>query len=340
MVRSESLSLIYDVAVKRTENDSVEVCWKTECNDLKVSVYLGDSPNNIDEKTLAASVKGKHHVTISGLAPYVLTYFKLVPDNGRSVITGERRVPFEGTMNFRDLGGYMTREGRQVKWGRIYRSDNLNRLTDKGLNLLRQMGIMLVCDFRTPMEVEKYPDRLPGDGSIEYLHLPVMHGEFDAAVAMDLIKKGDVSWITDEFMINRYIRNIDGFADTWGTVISRISEPENLPLVFHCSAGKDRAGVCAALILLFLDVPEETIIYDHTLSNLFLADWLKMAYAHIESFGIEAKKVEPYFTAPRNAMVSLLKHIQETYGSAENYLKVKAGISNRTIAQLKHELLE
>jgi len=340
MTRSESLSLISDVSVERIDNDSVEVRWKTECNDLEVLIYLGDSPNNIDEKTPAASVKGKHHVTVSGLAPKALTYFKLVPGDGRSVIAGERRVPFEGTMNFRDLGGYMPRKGRQVRWGRIYRSDNLNRLSDKDLNLLQQMGVMLACDFRTPKEVEKYPDRLPGDGSIEYLHLPIEHGEFDAAVAMDLIKKGDISWLTDEFMINRYVKNIDEFADIWGTVISRISESENLPLVFHCSAGKDRAGACAALILLCLDVPDETIIYDHCLSNLFLTDWLEMAYAHIESFGIEAKKVESYFTAPRDAMVFLLKYIRETYDSAENYLKVKAGISNRTIAQLKQELLE
>ena len=75
--------------------------------------------------------------------------------------------------------------------------------------------------------------------------------------AVERIKKGDDSWLTEDFMLSGYIHNLDEFAHIWGEVIRRLIEPENRPLLFHCTGGKDRAGTCAALILLALGVPEK-----------------------------------------------------------------------------------
>lgn len=339
MINRKDLSPIYNIRVERRGKDSVNIQWDTERPDLKVAVYLSDAPDIFGQEQPAAKAEGESIVTISGLNPDVRYYFNIVPKDSPGIVTGERRVPLDGAMNFRDLGGYRAFDGRSVKWGKVFRSDNLSGLTDRDLKHLKQMNIGQVYDFRSSTEIGNYPDRLPEDGSIEYVHLPVELGEFNVDSAMDLMKKGDVSWMTDHFMSDRYLRNVDGFADTWAAVIDRLTQPEGPALVFHCSAGKDRAGVCAALVLLCLGVPDETIFYDHSLTNTFLADWINSMRDDIQSFGVDTEKIEPYLTAPRQGIESLLDHIRETYRTVSNYFKVKAGMGDESMALLKQALL-
>ena len=83
---------------------------------------------------------------------------KIVPETGSNIITEGRLVPLDGTFNFRDLGGYISSDGRRVKWERVYRSDSLAKLTDKDQSILKRMGIKLVYDFRSRTEVKYSPD--------------------------------------------------------------------------------------------------------------------------------------------------------------------------------------
>jgi protein-tyrosine phosphatase len=254
-----------------------------------------------------------------------------------SHVTVER---IDGVVNFRDLGGYETADGRRLKWGQVFRSGHLARLTEKGRNQIKHLGLKLICDFRTPGEVEAQPDWLPADGSIAYLQLPIVHGEFDPLAVMERMQKGDFSWLTEDFMVQRYLKKIDDFPDVWGAFFSRLSDFQSRPLVFHCTAGKDRAGAAAALLLLALGVPEETVVYDHGLSNIYIADALKMIYARIKEMGIDPEKAAPYFTAPREAIIALIDHLRTTYGSAADYLETRAGFGRKKLARLKQELLD
>ncbi len=104
-------------------------------------------------------------------------------------MVGERRVALEGTFNFRDLGGYGTVHGRRVKWGEVYRSDNLSRLTDNAVGMIASMGIRLVCDLRSDGEAESRPNRLPENQGIETCHLPVVQGKIDGIAAFEKIKQ-------------------------------------------------------------------------------------------------------------------------------------------------------
>jgi protein-tyrosine phosphatase len=329
-----------DVSLTRTGNDSVKISWKIKNKDAKVSIFIGENPNAIDHRKSAASVTGKPDVSISGLDPDTRHYFEVVPSDGSNTIISERRVQLEGGVNFRDLGGYLAVDGQRVKWGQVFRSDNLGRLTDRDVVYLQKMGIQLVCDFRTPAEIEKLPDRYPQGGLGKTLRLPIRHGESDPANTFDRIKKGDIDWMTEEFMIKGYIKNIEEFAPLWASFFHNLAERSNRPLVFHCTGGKDRAGVGAALILLVLGVPEETVIRDHGLSNLYIAAVLESIYDRIRSLGVDPEEISAYFTAPQNAIVSLLKHLYKAYGSAENYLINKAGVDETLLIQLKEDLLE
>ena len=331
---------LIDVSLIRTGDDSVEISWNFNEKSGEFAVFMGKSPDHIDRQIPVSVSPANYSAKISGLDPHSRYYFEVSLNKGPKVIISDRRVPLEGSVNFRDLGGYETSDGRRVKWGQVYRSDNLGRLTDRDVAFVQQMGVRMVCDFRTQAEAQKLPDRYLQSDQNRYLHLPIQHGKFDPADTFERIKNGDIEWMTEEFMIKGYIKNIDHFASVWSTFFNRLADSSNRPLVFHCTGGKDRAGICAALILLSLGVPAETVIYDHGLSNLYIAAVLEKIYDRIRSHGVDPKLVAPYFTAPNNAIVAAVNHIRQTWGSAANYLINKAGVDEKIIEKLKADLLE
>ena len=341
MIQKTRSYTISNVKLDRDDKGVVEISWQTDkdVTNLGLSIYVGDSPDAIGRKHPTVRVKGKTSAKIPILDPYVRHYFELVPEGSPGVIASERRVPLKGAVNFRDLGGYETSDGRRLKWGQVFRSDHLSRLSKTDRNIIRRMGVQLVCDFRTPAEVKVAPDRLQANVSMEYLHLPITNSVLDPVDANERIKQGDLSWLTMEFLVKGYIENLETFAPVWCTVFHRLADPLNRPLVFHCTGGKDRTGVGAALVLLVLGVSEETVIYDHGLSDGFNAERLREIRKRIESYGVEPEKVDPYLKAPRALIVTLLGHIREKYGSAENYLKTKAGVDDATVARLKKDLI-
>jgi protein-tyrosine phosphatase len=341
MDKDKRSSVISDITVERLDNRSVRICWKTECRDLGVSIRYGTSPTGSGAPSgHAVRVVGVNCAEVSGLDPDRRYYFRVVPDGEKGMVIGERQVHLEGAVNFRDLGGYRSSDGRRVRWGQVFRSDSLARLTERDRMRVEHLGLKLVIDFRTPNEVRKSPDRLPQSSTIRYLNLPITHGEFDFVSAMERIKKGDDSWLTEDFMLSGYIHNLDEFAHTWGEVIRRLIKPKNRPLLFHCTGGKDRAGICAALILLALGVHEETVIDDHQLSNILIADLVKDAYKRIASYGVDPRKLSPYFTAPLECIIGLLDHLHKTYGSPVDYLEAADGVNRETLSLLKEALLE
>jgi len=189
-------------------------------------------------------------------------------------------------------------------------------------------------------EIKKLPDQYPQGRVGKTLRLPIRHGESDPANTFDRIKKGDIDWMTEEFMIRGYIKNIEEVSFLWPTFFQSLANRSNRPMVFHCTGGKDRAGVGAALILLVLGVPEETVIRDHGISNLYIAAVLESIYDRIRSLGVDPDEISAYFTAPQTAIVAVLKHLEKTYGSAENYLINKAGVNEKLLNRLKDDLLE
>jgi protein-tyrosine phosphatase len=340
MTPSIKQTRLKNISLIRTGDDCVEISWNFNEKPRKFVVYAGESPDHIDRRNPVAVSRGDAAAKISGLDPDARYYFEVAPDSGATVVISDRRVPLHGSVNFRDLGGYETADGRRVKWGQVFRSDNLGRLTDRDVSFVKRMGIRMVCDFRTPAEAAKLPDRfLPAEPG-GYLHLPIQHGEFDPANTFERIRNGDIQWMTEAFMIEGYLKNIDHFAPVWSQFFKTLAADSKRPLVFHCTGGKDRAGVCAALVLLSLGLPEQTVIDDHGLSNLYIAVVLERIYDQIRSHGVDPNQVAPYFTAPKNAIVAAVGHIRRTYGSAVDYLIRQAGVDEKLIEQLREDLLE
>ncbi len=331
---------IFDGAVSRSGPDTLRVSWKTNHKNLRISIYHGTTPETIQRKIPFKPTKDKTVAIISDLNPNVSHYFKVVAEGGDAIIIGERRLPLQKTVNSRDLGGYETVDGLRVKWGKVFRSDHLARLTDGDIAFLQQMKIESVYDFRTSAEVRNRPDRYPTDGHGTYFHLPVNHLKCDPTLLFEKLKNGDASWLTPAFLIDGYILNVDQFASVWGEVFRRLADPRHLPLMFHCTGGKDRAGTCAALILLALGVPEKTVIYDYRLSNKYIADVVDQIYAQFKVDANYREKISPYFSAPQYCIEAMLSHLHKKYGSPIDYLKSKAGVTEQMLQEIKYQLLE
>jgi len=329
----------HHVEVRRLGPDAVEVTWEAETADFGCSIHVSRNPNHFDRQN-AIRVKGETGARLSGLDPDCRHYFEILSDSGQRVVTALRRVDLERSVNFRDLGGYENSEGRRTKWGQVFRSDSLARLTERDRSCLGRLGLRLVVDFRSRTEVAREPDRLPDHHVPEYVNLPIQTSALNYVAALEQARHGENPEGTADRMIADYIKNIDAFADQWRTFFQYMAQVAKRPMVFHCTGGKDRAGTGAALVLLALDVPEETVIEDHQLSNVYIADLWPKVRQRLENSGIDSGKMKPYFTAPREAMTALLEHLYKAYGSPMNYLRAEVGVSDETLSRLRSELLE
>ena len=215
------------------------------------------------------------------------------------------------------MGGYAV-DGGRVRRGLVFRSDSLARLDQADQDRLAEMGLKTVVDFRSTDETERSPDQLPD--SVTYVPLPIQSGEMNFVAALERLKKGDSAWLTPGYMIRGYLRNLDEYPHVWAEVFGRLADSGNLPLLFHCTGGKDRAGTFAALLLLVLGADRDTVIRDHQLSNPAIKPMLGRIDAMMESYGIDPNVVRPYFRAPIEAIEALLDHLESTYGSAREYL--------------------
>jgi protein-tyrosine phosphatase len=241
-----------------------------------------------------------------------------------------RTLVLEGCVNFRDLGGYRTRDGRQVGWRRLFRADGLNRLTEADRTLLTELGLATVIDLRTVDEAE-HRGRFPVEEvPVRYVDLPLT----DVLPSPEELP----DWGEASYVASRYERMVDEGAPVLTQAIEVLASTGSLPAVVHCSAGKDRTGVLSALVLAFLDVPDETIVEDYALSAVAmdrLLDRLKAEYPdsveEVEKFAPAILHVVP------ETMEEFLESIRATHGSYEA-LAESLGVTE-AVVQLRERLL-
>ena len=254
-------------------------------------------------------------------------------------LSEKRRLRLVGTANFRDLGGFLGSGEHTVRTGLVYRSDHLSRLTDEDHHLLLDLGLKTICDLRSEREQQRSPDRLPATDSIRYHFLPVEDREFDPATALERLKQGDREWLSLDFVIGMYRRYLDEFGPVWGKVLTLASADINLPLVFHCTGGKDRTGICAALLLLLLGVDEDAVLADHQLSTLYNADRVQPLFDKLAALGIDREMAAPYLQATVEPLAALLEYLKHRYGTVDDYLLTRAEMQPSTLSALRTLLL-
>jgi protein-tyrosine phosphatase len=242
----------------------------------------------------------------------------------------DRLVPLTGAYNFRDLGGYPTRDGRVTRWNRLFRSDALHELTESDVVVLRDLGLASVIDLRTITEVERTGRGILAGEAMYYEHLSVTKQEGGESQAAPTEYQADLA--------DRYLWYLEVGADSLASALVTIADPRRSSVVFHCAAGKDRTGVLAALVLDILGVEREAIVGDYAITGErmpFIMDRLRRDPA----VGDRIDEIPPHmFAVDPRTMERFLDLLDAEHGGAYAWAR-GAGVAETTLSDIREHLL-
>lgn len=338
------LPLAEPVTVTRTDDGFWHLQWQETA--VRTIISVGNDPELPETMSPIVSVGGAKEAMVGSLNTAVRHYFRLEFKggvwDGRSFLTAERVLPLHTGVNMRDVGGFYTTDGQMVRWGQLYRSGSLSRLSPADLAYLKRLGLRLVFDLRSVGERTKQPDRLPDLPDLVERPLSMesvdrwerLRGAFTI-----FFRKGKL----DDYLLDGYRRvMIDGNAHVIGEIFQRLADPAQLPALMHCTAGKDRTGLVSALLLLTLGVPEDTVLADYTLSNLFYDHFRQGIMADLKQvapWGVSVDDLQDLLLVKAKTLQGALDHLRQNYGSLDNYLRHQAGVSDETVARLRQNWL-
>lgn len=266
-----------------------------------------------------------------------LTLLLFVLGTGFSVLANDtdttRAVPVKGATNFRQLGGYETKQGTHVKWNKIFRSGEISKLTDDDMKLLAQKHINYVVDFRSNEEVAKAKDRLPKGAN--YLQLPA--GSENLNGFMTQLPKLNSA---DSLMTSFYSQTSHLKAKYQPFFKELLIMPDSSALLFHCTAGKDRTGIGAALLLYALGVPQETILDDYLASNEYRREENEKMVKMMTSMGIKEQVAKDLAAVKSEYLQATYLAIIQEYGSVDAFLSDEIGLSAKDLTVLKTKYTE
>ena len=236
----------------------------------------------------------------------------------------------QGASNFRDLGGYRNTEGRRVRRGQVFRSDHLAGLTPEDHRQLQALGVRHSLDFRGMAEFTLTPYAIPGVQRLALPIEPTVIARMQALVAQGVVPTTEE---TVDLMRETYRDFVNRNADTFGRFLKHLLE-QPTPQVFHCTAGKDRTGFAAALLLSALGVDRATIEHDYLLTNqLYKRDTRLEGQGHPHVMKV-LWRVQPEF------LQAAFDAVDAQHGGMRNYLHGAIGLTPHETTALQQLLLE
>jgi protein-tyrosine phosphatase len=252
------------------------------------------------------------------------------------------RIPkLSGALNFRDLGGYPATDGRTVKWNHLYRSGTTHAMTSEDLEFVLARGIRCACDLRSNSERARHPSRLRGIADLEYWFHDSDRPPGDLS---RLVKEPNARpERTRELMVSLYRDLPYKFRDTYRALFVKLAEGR-MPLVFNCTAGKDRTGVAAALVLTALGVERAVVLEDYLLTEQFFEQCCLLHTLPgpdtLPFRGIAREVWEPMMRTDAAYLDAMFDQLAAAYGSTDNYLSRELGLDAVLIDRLREQLLE
>ncbi|MBK8025247.1 MAG: tyrosine-protein phosphatase [Chloroflexi bacterium] len=243
------------------------------------------------------------------------------------MMTPSRWIRLTGATNVRDLGGY-TAHGGVTRWGALFRSDSLHKLTETDQRLLLEQGVRTIIDLRHDSEVEAKPNVFANSADVRYLNIPIFRmfeGDMGDQPALDLVS------------IYRYI--VDECQAGVGETLTAIANAEPGAVLFHCAAGKDRTGVIAALLLRLVGVPAETVVEDFALTAEAMALLRPALLEQVLQAGGTEEIVDRLLASKASDMLTLLTYLDALYDGVIGYVR-SLGLSDAQIDGLRARLLD
>ena len=229
----------------------------------------------------------------------------------------DRHLPLPGTRNVRDVGGYPARGGRVTRWRTLLRADQLDRLPENGQAALLNLGLRQVIDLRWPDELDRSPSVFEGSRAVRYRSLPLLADDPTPHLGL----------------AGMYRHVFDARGAQLAEVALALLEPDGLPAVIGCAAGKDRTGVTIALLLDIAGVERSVIVEDYTLSAGHFAN----PVAHVEPDDWRAGSL--VVDCPPELMEDALEHLDREHGGARALLR-RHGLVDAQLELLVDRLTE
>lgn len=273
-------------------------------------------------------------------------YFLVTTKDGAQTRLAERLLPLQGGRNFRDLGGYRAADGRQVTWGRIYRSGVMSGLTLADLTYLSKLGVQVVCDLRSVQERTSEPTpMLKGEGP------EVVAFDYDMASSLDGLSQARTRAQAVDAFAAAYVGFLDMLTPQYTDLFARLVRRE-APLAMNCSAGKDRTGMGSALVLSALGVPRETVIADYALTQVYTPPgfYQKQMAASGKASGVSAQQAQAFTRMPPEVlnvimgsdpqvMRQALAAIDAKFGGPVELAKARFGLTDAKVDRLRNAYL-
>lgn len=301
-----------------------------------VRMYVSDVPDYFDQTSPVGIVniadEVSTYITIDNITR---KYFLLSFNDQYQNIVGSRAVTTDNIQNFRDLGGYVNNEDKTLKWGHIFRSGAPDHLSVIDRIRLDNLAVHTMIDLRTPGEYDSLDELYLHAHTV---HVPVSTG-IDNAEVMERIrqgrmKKGDAIL----FMQDVYLHFIHNNSEQFAKALDLFLDKDNYPILFFDTLGKDRVGFLAALLLVALGVPEETIMKDYLYSNDYINFAALAPFARkLDYDGQET--VTALLSANEQFLGVALKRIKKEYGSLDKYLEEKLNFTIKKREKLKEIML-
>ena len=252
--------ILLEAQATRSPAGGIRLDWTAQ--NLPTSIFVSTDPDAPPSymRTLKTGLRGGHADLPLPIAPR--PYFLLSTQDDAQVRVAERLLPLQGGRNFRDLGGYRTDDGRQVRWGRIYRSGVMSELTAADMDYLSSLGIEVICDLRSKQERKSQPNPFLRTEAPE-----VVATDYDMFAPAGLMDATTTAQAISAFA-DAYVQFTQALAPQYTDLFARLVRRQT-PLAFNCSAGKDRTGMGAALILSVLGVPREAVVADYALTQIY-----------------------------------------------------------------------
>lgn len=253
-----------------------------------------------------------------------------------------RVVPLEGGVNFRDLGGYLNQNDQQVRWRKIFRCGHLGDLTTADLDALEHLNVTHVHDFRREEEQQRTPSQ-PIRATVydDYgMFVGSMSKFWEYMTSEKLTAES-----AHELVVGSYRNCVDDVAPHYARLFESLLSPKTGSSVFHCSAGKDRTGMAAALILSALDVDRSTVVDDYllTLEHFDSERLMNIVEQHLRDADVahwERSWLVPYCSVHRDNIEAFFDGVEARYGSVDRYLVDALGLNDERRQQLRQLYLE
>ena len=235
--------------------------------------------------------------------------------------------------NFRDLGGIRVSDGRQIKPGLLFRSGDLYSLSDEDILKLEQMNLATIIDLRAGREIAQRPDKVVST-VIDLIHIDIHDAARDKAEKF--LENNDAKGL-ETVLIGDYIRMVNIHQADFSKFLNILSTTENLPLVYHCAAGKDRTGMATVLLLVALGAGMEAIWKDYMATNDFCVISTEKIISKVKKSGLNGDLLRPLLEVREEYLNAALAEIDTQFGGLENYV---VNVLNADVAGLREKYLE